>query len=407
MLRLIFWPVLAPSFLYAVGSGAMMPVLVLAALQVGASEALASALLAVAGAMALVVTVPVGAFIDRIGDKRAMATSTLFASFTLVLTIVALASPSRCSLALFVASLILRSPAMVAWNLSRQAVVAEAVPSGFRGQAMTALGGTMRAGNLVGPLLGALLLLALPLWSVFALAVVTSVAATALMYVRRLNTAFDEQTERARTSRTQEELELRVRWKAVWFAGVAITTLACARVAQPIIVALWGVHLGWSEAQISFIVAVGAAIELVFMVPGGRLKDRLGRSTILTTCLLVYGSGFLLLPLWATSPGFVVAMVVMSVGNGLGAGINMTIGADLSPAVGRARFLSIWAMFTQGAQLGAPLAISGLLLAASLPAAVGFVGGLALVGALWTTLTAPVTRLPRAVRREETHAAAG
>ena len=155
-----------------------------------------------------------------------------------------------------------------------------------------------------------------------------------------------------------------------------------------------GVYLGWSAAQISFIVAVGAAIELVFMFPGGFLKDRIGRSPTLSACLAIYGAGFVLVPLWPTSVGFVVAVVVMAVGNGLGAGINMTIGADLSPARGRAKFLSIWAMFTQAGQLGGPLAISGLLVAASLPAAVSAVGIAAIAGAVWTTAVSRITQLP-------------
>lgn len=44
----------------------------------------------------------------------------------------------------------------------------------------------------------------------------------------------------------------------------------------------------------------------------------------------------------------------MAVGNGFGAGINMTIGADLSPSIGRAKFLSIWSMFSQVAIVPSP-----------------------------------------------------
>lgn len=394
MLRLILWPVLMPSFLFGIGTGAMMPVLVLAALQLGASEAFASAIIAVIGAVALVVTVPVGMFIDRVGDKRAMGLATSAAAATLALTIIALAWPSRWSLALFVAALILRTPAATAWNLARQAVLAETVPTPMRGQAMTALGGTMRAGNVAGPLFGALLLTWMPLWSVFAFGMVTAILATALLFIPGLNADFDERTRNTKASRTQEELAAGVRWGAVGLAGAAITTLGVARVAQPILIALWGVRLGWDESQISLVVAVGSAVEMLLMVPGGYLKDRLGRSPILIACLAVYGAGFILAPLWPTSVGLVVAVVVMSVGNGLGAGINMTIGADLSPARGRARFLSIWAMFTQGGQLGGPLAISGLLLAATLPVAMTFVGGLAVAGAVWTAVWTPVLRLP-------------
>lgn len=395
MLKLILWPVLVPSFLFGAGAGAVMPIMVLAALQLGASDAFASAIIAVMGAVALAVTVPVGVMIDRIGDKRAMALGTGVAAVMTGLTIVALAVPSRWSLALFVASIILRTPATVAWSLARQAVVAETVPTHMRGQAMTALGGTMRAGNLVGPLVGALLLWKLPMWSVFAFAVVTAAVATLMLFIPALNSSFDAQTRRNKASRTEEELAAGVRWGAVGVAGVAVAMLAITRVAQPILVALWGVHLGWNESQISLMVAVGAAIEMVLMFPGGYFKDVLGRAPILIACLVVYGAGFVLAPLWPTAVGFVVAVVVMSVGNGLGAGINMTIGADLSPVRGRAKFLSIWAMFSQGGILGGPLLISGLLLIASLPVAMTAVGVLAGVGAAWTGAWARFMNLPK------------
>ena len=394
MLRLIFWPVLAPSFLFGVGAGAVMPIQVLAALQLGASEALASALVAIAGVVSLLSTVPVGATIDSLGDRRTMTWATALAGVLFGLTALTLAFPGAWSLPAFIAAIVLRAPAVVAWNLARQAVVAEALPAHQRGKAMTALGGAMRAGALVGPLGGAGLLVALPLWSVFVFAVATAAVATGLLYVPRLNATFDETTQRAKASRTDEELALGVRWKAAWFAGIAITALGVARVSQPVLVALWGTHLGWSEAQISLMVAVGAAIEMLLMVPGGYLKDRIGRSPILAICLAVYGAGFVLAPLAPTGAGFIVAVAVMSVGNGLGAGINMTIGADLSPAVGRARFLSKWAMFSQAATVGGPLAVSGVLLVASLPVAMTTIGSVAALGAAWTVLTRRVTRLP-------------
>ena len=394
MYRLILWPVLVPSFLFAVGGGAMLPVTVLALLQLGASEAFASASMAAIGAVALVVTVPVGAFIDRVGDKRAMALATASSALLLGLNVLALANPAPWSLGVFLGAYMARVAPMVAWGLARQAVVAETVPGPQRGQAMTALGGTQRAGNLVGPLCGAVLLLWFPLWSVYLFAIVTAVTATGLLFVKRLNSEFDAQTLRNRTSHTDEELAQGVRWGAVTLAGISISTLAVARAAFPVLIALWGVHLGWSEAQISFIVAMGAGIEMLLMLPGGYLKDVLGRAFTLVACLVVYGAGFALAPLWPESTGFVVAVVVMSVGNGLGAGINMTIGADLSPVRGRAKFLSIWALFSQVGILGGPLLISALLVAASLPAAMLTVGGIAGGGALWMTAFARLIGLP-------------
>jgi permease of the major facilitator superfamily protein len=185
-----------------------------------------------------------------------------------------------------------------------------------------------------------------------------------------------------------------VRWRAVWLAGTSIVVLTVARIGQPILVTLWGTHLGWNEAQISLLMALGAGIELLALAPGGRMKDSLGRSPVLACCLTGFGAGFGLMVLWSGSWGLLTALVVMSLGNGLASGINMTIGADLSPATGRARFLSIWSLFNQVGTVLAPLIISGMLLVASLPWAIVSLGLLSWTGVAWTTAVAGRTGLP-------------
>lgn len=392
MLRVLFWPVYAPSLLFSSGIGAMGAVQVLAALSLGASEALSSALVSLAAVAALVSTIPAGIAIDRLGDRRAMTAATLSASIFIGVSAVALAIPGPWALPAFVASLVLQAPTLAAWNLARQAVVAEAVPTAQRGQAMTALGGTLRIGNLLGPLAGALLLLRLPLWSVYCFGLGCAIISTGMLYLKRASLPLSQALDAARN--TEADSPQPVRWRAVRLVGIAITVLAVARFAQPILITLWCTHLGWSAAQISLVIAVGAAIELVVMVPGGYLKDTLGRSMILGICLASYGFGFLLAPAWPSSPGLIAAVIVMSLGNGLGAGINMTIGADLSPSTGRAQFLSVWAMFTQGGAVCGPLLISGLLLVSSLPLAMAAMGALSGAGAVWIAAVARTVALP-------------
>lgn len=143
-----------------------------------------------------------------------------------------------------------------------------------------------------------------------------------------------------------------VRWNAVLLAGVAILTLSMARQGKNVIVPLWGDHLTLSVSAISLAVAVGAAVELVLLIPGGLLKNQLGRASVLVACLLMLGVEFALLPLGGTLGWFVIGIAVASIGNGLGAGINMTIGADLSPPVGRAKFLGYWNAISQSGSLG-------------------------------------------------------
>ena len=400
MIKLLFWPVLVPSFLFAAALGAITPLIILAAIDIGISPAAAALLMAASGVAALACTVPVGAAIDRVGDKRAMTLATLNAAGALALTILALAVPSGWSIALYIAGHLLRVPAQVAWGLARQAVVAETVAAKDRGKAMTSLGGAQRAGFLAGPLVGSLMLIWLPLWTVFAFSIVLVLAATVLLRIPRFNLTFDRATAQARENRAAAETsQLSVAWNTVFIAGIGVSLLSVARVSQPILVALWGLHLGWSEAQISLAIALGSALEMVLMFPGGYLKDRVGRSFILSLCLVFFGGGFLLVPFWGGSWGFIFALVCMSVGNGLGSGINMTIGADLSPDTGRAKFLSIWSVFSQVAVVGGPLGISAVLTTFALPATFILVGSLTVFGAVWALATQPITKLPTGSRR--------
>lgn len=403
MYRRLLWPVLAPSVLFGVAAGATVPVSVLAAIDLGASAALAALIVAIMGAVSLATTVPAGALIDRVGDRRAMLIATGAAAVITAVTVVSLVWAGPGALALFMASTFLRAPAVNVWSLARQAYVAERVATREVGRAMTALGGTMRIGALVGPLLGGLLLLALPLWSVYVLSVVCSLLALAILYAPRLGGRHEEGYDASgRRSSSGEpvadrgsRVPLDVRWDAVLLAGVAISTLAVSRVAQAVIIQLWGVHIGLTAAEISLAIASGAAVEILLMFPAGHLKDRIGRSPILVACLVVYGTGFLVLPLAETWWGVVGAVTVMSVGNGLGAGINMTIGADLSPRVGRGRFLGVWALFSNVGVLGGPGLVSLLLVIASTQAAVLAVGGLALGGAAWMAAWSRRIGLPR------------
>lgn len=395
MIKRLFWPVLAPSLLFATGTGAIIPVLVLGALHLGASDALGAGLVAFSAVAALSATVPVGAFIDRVGDRRAMTVATIGGAAFLFLSAAALAFPGKYSLVIYILSLVLRSPAIVAWNLARQSLVAESVSGEYRGRAMTALGGTMRVGNITGPAVGALLLTVWPIWSVFLFAAIAALSALAIILCQN-----DQISSPSEAPQKQEFHGGSVNWRAVFFAGIPIFLLAVARVTQSIVISLWGLSLGWEEAQIALAIAVGSTLELLLLIPGGYMKDALGRSETLATCLVVFGTGFLVITSVPNSFGLIIGIALMATGNGFGSGINMTIGADLSPSKGRARFLSIWSMFPQAGMIAGPGSMAALIAFASLPAAVALIGICSCAGALWSMLSRPITRLPGRTRRD-------
>src|SRR5699024_9308421 len=130
------------------------------------------------------------------------------------------------------------------------------------------------------------------------------------------------------------------------------------------------------------------------MLRGAYIKPPLGRIATLVACLTIFGSGFIIMRTLPELSGMVIAAAVMAFGNGLGAGVNMTIGADLSPAVGRPRFLGIWAIFNNGGKLGGPTLLSLIITVTSLRFGVLFPGLLALAGAVWILVWARAIELP-------------
>lgn len=412
MLRPIFWPVIVPSLLFAIGVGSTVPVLILSALSLGAGGALASAVVSLMGAASLILTVPVGVLIDKVGDRRAMIFGTGAAVVVTGLLVLSLSGslPDPFALVMYIVLLMLLAPVQDIWSLARQAVVADKMPAMHMGKAMTALGGTQRVGNLVGPMISAMLLLWFPLWSVYVFSAMCAVLAVVVLCIPALNRGFDamESTSTATTPTAAladpnepAPRKMQVRWKAVLLAGIAVTILSIARAAQPTLIQLWGVHIHLHESGISLLVALGAALELVLMFPGGYIKDRLGRTAVLIVCLVVFGGGFLIMSIQPVLVWTIIAVVVMAVGNGLGAGVNMTIGADLSPKVGRAKFLGIWAVFNNSGKLGGPAIVALLLSLASLPLAVVATGVLTILGAVWAGVFARPMDLPKGIQKRK------
>lgn len=425
------WPVIVPSLLFATGLGAILPILVLGALSLGSGASFAAAIVGIMGAVSLAATVPAGILIDRLGDFRAMVAATLTAVVVLAAIVTAFVWDSPFSLLVYTVALMIFAPVSDVWSLARQAVVAEVMPAADLAKAMTALGGTQRVGNLLGPIIGAGLMFVFPLWSVFVFTGVTALGAILILSLPIAQIpGFDDRGSRgthgehgepgehgsagptsARSTsagstssgptsagstdpRKPRRPPLDVRWRAVILVGISIIALAAARAVQPVVIQLWGVEIGLHRSSISLIIAFGAALELIVMFLGAYIKDRLGRVITLVVCMTIFGIGFLLMVARPDLAGMVIAAAIMAVGNGLGAGVNMTIGADLSPAVGRPRFLGIWAIFNNGGKLGGPTLLSLVITLVSLRFGVLFSGLFVILGAAWVIVWAKQIGLP-------------
>jgi MFS family permease len=102
------------------------------------------------------------------------------------------------------------------------------------------------------------------------------------------------------------------------------------------------------------------------------------------------------LPLAHSIIGVVAFAAILGLGNGISAGVVMTIGSDFSPELGRPQFLAGWRLTTGVGQAAGPLLITAIASVAPLSLAALAIGAIGYLGAgwLWHWLPAGLGRSP-------------
>jgi MFS family permease len=178
--------------------------------------------------------------------------------------------------------------------------------------------------------------------------------------------------------------------------------LGLLRQARQVFLPLWGDEIGLSVAQIGIVTSMSFFIDAAVFYPIGSVMDRFGRKWAAVPCLATLALGLLLLPLTSGFATFLAVAFLTGVGNGFGAGINMTLGADFAPEVGRGEFLGVWRLLADVGQAGGPAVISLITGMTSLAVAALVSGGIGFAGAAILLAFMPETlkREPRVVSVE-------
>lgn len=382
-----------PSIVSAIGHGAIMPVLALRARDLGADVSTAAAIVALTGVGMLLASLPSGALVARIGERRALVAAGFVDAVAM-----AFAALTDSVLGLAVGVLL----SGVCWTMfliARQGFMIDVVPITHRARAMSLLGGSYRVGVLVGPLIGAGLIALTDLTSVFWLAAAMSVLASLLAAAMP-----DLGEEKRAAARASGHLGV---WTVIAShrrllatLGTAVVILGMSRSLRVSLLPLWADHIGLSASTTSLIFAGAAALDVAFMWPGGWLMDTRGRMVVAVPVVLSMAVACLLLPLATSALSVALLMALIACGNGLGSGIVMTLGADAAPDDGRPQFLGAWRLCGDIGNTGGPLLVSGIAATAPLATACLVVGVLGLAGAGWVGLwTHRVDRARLAVSR--------
>ena len=166
------------------------------------------------------------------------------------------------------------------------------------------------------------------------------------------------------------------------------------RASRQVVIPLWADHLGLAPAAASLIYGLAAAIDMAVFYPAGKVMDQHGRIWVAVPSTLLMGLSLMMMSFASSLPMFLVASMLVGLGNGIGSGIVMTLGADASPRAGRAEFLGIWRMLSDIGASGGPVLLSAVTAAASLAGGMLTIGALGLVaaGVFWRWVPRPAAR---------------
>ena len=175
--------------------------------------------------------------------------------------------------------------------------------------------------------------------------------------------------------------------------GAGSSLVAALRASRYVILPLWAVSIGLDVTTTAIIIGIAAGVDFALFYLGGWIMDRFGRLWTAVPSMLGLGIGHLVLAFTHDLPSnvewFIAVAMILSLANGIGAGILMTLGADLADPKNPAPFLGAWRFTNDFGGAVAPLLVAGITAVASLALASGVMGVLGLLGALILRIYVP------------------
>ena len=396
-LRSIAVPAFGPALLFSIGEGAILPVVALSARDLGASVAVAALIVTLIGLGSWFFNLPASLITLKFGERWAMVGAA--AASTVALAAAALSPLLPEGIWLLAAAMVVVGMAASVFSLARQKYLTEAVPVIIRARALSTLGGVNRIGIFIGPFVGALVVAH---WGVSAAYVVGFVSSSAallcVLLVRDITSGHDHRQRLPRRSVAGVLAEHR---HTLMTLGVGVLFIAAARACRIALIPLFAESIGLSAAQTSLVVGIAGAVDMLLFYPAGGVMDRYGRMWVALPSMVILAIGMVLLPFAHSFGSLTAAAVVLGLGNGIGAGLVMTLGADASPADARVQFLGGWRLMADLGNAAGPAAISLITIAFPLGVAAVAMGGAAVVGAGW--LRAWLPRFDPVVRATSAH----
>ena len=354
--------VFVPSSLFSIGEYALIPIIPASASHLGADLPTAALIAGFVMLGTLLADIPAARFVNAIGERRAMMWSSLAAMAGIFV-----ATLASNIFALGAAVLLVGASAAV-FALARHGYMAEHVPVSHRARALSFLGGTFRAGAFLGPLFSAGVIAIAGISSVFVLCMAFWLAAAIALLLNK-----DDTKSTAVSTAMSHTLKIvRREKKKLLTVGVGATILGILRTTRQIGIPLWALHIGLPADKTALIIGIAGIIDFALFYTSGQVMDKFGRRAAAVPTMIGLSVSHMLIFTAHDESSFFMLAIAMALANGLGAGLVLTLGADLAPVDARNEFLAGYRLLIDGGVAAAPPALA--VLAATVGLGAGLIG---------------------------------
>jgi MFS family permease len=135
---------------------------------------------------------------------------------------------------------------------------------------------------------------------------------------------------------------------------------------------LWALHIGLPADKTALIIGIAGIIDFALFYTSGQVMDKFGRRAAAVPTMIGLSITHMLIFTATTEETFFALSIAMALANGLGAGLVLTLGADLAPVDARNEFLAGYRLLIDGGVAAAPPALAAL--AATVGLATGLIG---------------------------------
>ena len=282
------------------------------------------------------------------------------------------------------------------YNTSANILIADVTEPHIRGRVVAMRGMSMRAGQVTGPLLGALIAAFFDIRTIF---LVNGVAKFLTLFIA-LYLIKESRTEDPAGAPRRQGLLLSLAairpFLGRAFFLVILATFAVSMMGQGVFSGLLPIYAqelaNLNEASIGTLIGIGGLISVFVAFPSGMVSDSYGRKFALVPGLVLLAVSAYLLSHGDNFTMLLIMVSVYGVAWGMSQGTAQTYAMDIAPAQQRGTFLGVWSLFQAAGGFVAPLAVGGMAEFWSFQGTFVVVAAWLAVSAVLVALFAPETR---------------